>query len=491
MSRIEESSHSFRLSKTFVLPFLGSAHSFAHFPWDALSVQTLWEGKRDMPELQENWKTMIDLWSSTMVVAGSDAVVVVSPSHPSNGFCIKVPQDDDQNPFRAVAWALSNEAPFDPLIVCSRGRILYVLDAKQKTVIGKLRGHGGEITAIAVHPSFPYLVCTCSRDFSARLYDLTMPPRDAPNNPHWPPSMSPSLGGAPHGLQSSEPEGVGTGRCVAVLCGGPSGGHNAAVLNASFHPTYPLLATCGLDRAVKIWVLPKLSFEEMAREDKPLFSSSRIHQARIMSVNWLSLDVLVTHSAPALMRRNGQKENIYLADGTIAIWRWLGFDRFFPPNTQKPSNVMRGCASDYQESSSFKLLSVAPISQLTRHLHVAYTLRNNYVIAITLPDRIRLHNVADFQPRQRPSFPLGENDGDDIPNMNRLHLDEEGDEEEHVAPAPKVSQRAALSPPLEGKDIVIPTAGHNLQAVSLGCHGLSLMALGANGQIWIWTDATD
>ena len=91
---------------------------------------------------------------------------------------------------------------------------------------------GQEITAIVVHPSFPYLICTCSRDFSARLYDLTMTPRDSPNNPHWPPSTLPSLGGAPHGLQSSEPEGVGIGRCVAVLCGGPSGGHNAAVLNA-------------------------------------------------------------------------------------------------------------------------------------------------------------------------------------------------------------------------------------------------------------------
>lgn len=45
------------------------------------------------------------------------------------------------------------------------------------------------------------------------------------------------------------------------------------------------------------------------------------------------------------MRHNEQKENVYLADGTIAIWRWLGFDRFFPPNQQKPSKVMRGCAS--------------------------------------------------------------------------------------------------------------------------------------------------
>ncbi|KAH0838264.1 hypothetical protein J3R83DRAFT_6520 [Lanmaoa asiatica] len=324
-----------------------------------------------------------------------------------------------------------------------------------------------------------------------------MTPCESPNNPHWPPSTSPSLGGAPHGLQSSEPEGVGIGRCVAILCGGPSGGHNAAVLNASFHPTYPLLATCGLDRAVKIWCLPKMSFEEMAREDKPLFSSTRIHQARIMSVNWLSLDVLATHSAPALMRHNGQKENVYHADGTIAIWRWLGFDRFFPPNQQKPSKVMRGCASAWSLSpevlfpqASFKLLSVAPISQLIRHLHIAYTLKNNYVIALMLPDRIRLHNVADFQPRQRPSFPLDENDGDEITNLSRLHLDEEGDDGEHVV-APIVSQRAALSPPLGGQDIVIPKAEYSLQAVALDCHGLSLIALGVNGRIWIWASAVD
>lgn len=39
---------------------------------------------------------MIDLWSGTMVVGGSDAVAVVSTSHPSNGFCVKVAQDGGQ-----------------------------------------------------------------------------------------------------------------------------------------------------------------------------------------------------------------------------------------------------------------------------------------------------------------------------------------------------------------------------------------------------------
>ena len=72
-----------------------------------------------------------------------------------------------------------------------------------------------------------------------------MTPRHSPKNPHWPPSTTPSLGGAPHGLQSSESEGAGTGRCVAILCGGPSGGHNAAVLNAvrAFEDRLPWLTS--------------------------------------------------------------------------------------------------------------------------------------------------------------------------------------------------------------------------------------------------------
>ena len=135
-------------------------------------------------------------------------------------------------------------------------------------------------------------------------------------------------------------------------------------------------------------------------------------------------------------------------------------------------------------------MSVAPISQLTRHLHLAYTLKNDYVIAITLPDRIRLHNVADFQPRQRPPFPLDETDGDEVAALSRLHLDEEGDDSDHVT-APIAPQKTTFSPPLDGQDIIVPEAEDSVQAATFGCHGQSLMALGANGRIWIWTNAVD
>lgn len=110
------------------------------------------------------------------------------------------------------------------------------------------------------------------------------------------------------------------------------------------------------------------------------------------------------------------------------------------------------------------------------------------MIALTLPDQIRLYNVADFQPRRCPPFPLEE---DESAILSRLNLDEDdGDDGEHVD-VPIVLQRTTLSPPLVGQDIFIPSAEDKLQAVSLGCHGLSLMALGGKGRIWIWTSAVE
>ncbi|KIM66244.1 hypothetical protein SCLCIDRAFT_14602 [Scleroderma citrinum Foug A] len=468
------------------LQFLGACHSMALFPWDYNSIETLWSGAMNQPEIRKGWELMIDSLLGAIVVGGTGAIAVWPSKNPADGFCLRIPGDETSGRFRAVAWALSNEAPLEPLVVCSGGSILYVLNVNKKQVVGQLRGHGGEIISIAIHPSFPYLVCTCSKDFSARVYDLTMPPRDRPNNPHWPPSTHPSLGGAPHGLQASEPEGVGIGRCVIVLCGGPSGGHDAAVLGAAFHPTYPLIATCGMDRAVKIWRLPRMSPDQLAREDKPLFSSTRIHKARILSVNWLSLEVLATSSAQALMRSKNNRDDLYFEDGTIAIWRWLGFDRFFPASRPKPAKVMRGCASDYQESSSFKLLSVVPTSQSTRHLHITQTHTNDYVIAVTLPERVRFRNVSDLEPRKPPGFPV---DQDLVFSWkSKLHLDDEDDEELSLAP---VTNHHSL-PFSTWKEIVIPNLiGDSLQACTIGFYGSLLCILDSKGQVWIWTDTTE
>lgn len=89
-----------------------------------------------------------------------------------------------------------------------------------------------EILSIAVHPRWPYMFLTASRDQTARLYDLSFKPRQGPNNPHWPPDKRPSLAGTAFGLHSSESEGEGIGRCVGVLVGGRAGGHHGAVFQA-------------------------------------------------------------------------------------------------------------------------------------------------------------------------------------------------------------------------------------------------------------------
>ena len=47
------------------------------------------------------------------------------------------------------------------------------------------------------------------------------------------------------------------------------------------------LSPLQMDRTVKIWVIRRNAFKEgIRREDKPVFSSGRIHKARVLSVTW-------------------------------------------------------------------------------------------------------------------------------------------------------------------------------------------------------------
>lgn len=92
-----------------------------------------------------------------------------------------------------------------------------------------------------MHPITVNLFCTTSRDYSTRIYDLTLSPQAGISNPHWPPGTEGSCAGAAHGLHMTEAEGRGDGRCIMVLMGGRSGGHQAAVLGAVSKTTILLL----------------------------------------------------------------------------------------------------------------------------------------------------------------------------------------------------------------------------------------------------------
>lgn len=480
----------FTLFKTVDLDFVEECYCTALFPWSEQSLRVLWHGEKDK-ELQNGpWKQMISDWSGALAIGTLDSLLVIplSASRSRKGLSVSVPKQEQNTSGKktsvmAVGWALPLEVPLEPLIVFSAGSILYILNPVKGKIIGYLRGHGGPITSIVIHPTHPYLFCTTSRDFTTRIYDLSLSPQQGPGNPCWPPSKTPSLGGAPHGLQASEPEGMGVGRCISVLCGGMSGGHEAAVLSAAFHPTHPLIATCGLDRVVKIWSFSTSSFDKLAREDKPLFSSSRIHKARIISVSWLSTDTLVTHSAPALMRRRGRKDDIYYEDGTVTIFRWIGFDRFFPAG-QEIGKVFRGCTSDYQESSSFTLISTSSLPQQTRHVHVAQAFTGDYILVLSLPDSVRLYNLANFHPRVIAPDPLEHvpPEPDIESEFQNVRLDDEEEEEDKP-----ITTFFGKSPESQRWEVLVPDAQGSVQACVLGFGGQLLVTLGKR-KVYIWRE---
>lgn len=379
-------------------------------------MSTLWDGVVADAEILSNWKVMVHEYAGTVAVGCTGALVIFSKFGVT---AHRIRLHDPTWNVACVAWTLNPEAPTDPMIVFTATSVVFILDVKTRNIVGKLRGHGGLITCLAVHPHHPYIFCTTSRDFTTRVYDLTLTPIQTPNNPHWLPNTTPSLAGPAHGLHSSEPEGEGIGRCVAVLVGGRSGGHKGAVFCAAFHPSSPLIATCGMDRAVKIWRMPPYKPDVLSREDKPLFSTHLIHKARVLSIAWLSGDILVSHSAPAIMR-GATRDDMYEENGTVVIWQWLGFDRYLPPG--KPiQKVMRGCASDYRNSESFKVLSAYHLPMTTRNLTVYTSLDHDPLLLVPMGKTIRIFNLSQFRPRAPIPFPISD---DVVALTENLRLDD-------------------------------------------------------------------
>lgn len=409
-----------------------------------------------------------------------------------------------------VAWALVHSTLTQPLLIISRGSLVYIYSphSKNRGMIGYLRGHGSAITSISVNAARPHMFCTTSRDCTTRIYDLTLSPMQKPNNPIWPPSQRPSLAGAAHGLQLNEPEGSGLGRCIIVLMGGRSGGHTAAVLGAAFHEHYPLIATCGMDRCVKIWaVKPCADNTVLTSEDKPLFSSSRIHKARILSVTWLQSDILMTHSASAPMRVNvldSANKKTYLEPGEVAVWRWLGLNRFFPPIMQEVSqSVLRGCASDYQESSSFKILTVYSLGavkdqhQPPHVLHLFQSQHHDPVSLTTLPNsnQVLVTNIASLKPRKMPTF------SEALPDLQLRDTLMKNDAEilSALAEEMRISDgevkrtlhRPAFVPaPLPGWTLELPQdpgeIDRRLNCAAIARDGRLIVGVGTHSTIWIW-----
>ncbi|KAF5374812.1 hypothetical protein D9758_000336 [Tetrapyrgos nigripes] len=313
------------------------------------------------------------------------------------------------------------------------------------------------------------------------FYENIQPDWEASNSsrkPPWPSSSrsTQSLVGPAHGLDMSEGEGIGIGRCVVVLAGGLSGGHKAEVLGAMF-------IVPQMDRAVKIWHFPPFPDDRLAREDKPLFSSTLIHKARVISVSWLNDDTLLTHSAPAVLSDDcGDDEQtpLRLEPGTVVLWRWTGLERFFPAHWDRRQRNFLGCASDYQESSSFKILSsyfLPPQETQYEAVSLSVTLdTGDPLILCTLPRSsvMKIVNITHWEPRREPQEPARNLQSFILSSRARL-LDDPNDSQGWKV---EIDHRYTELPDKEPEFI---------ESCMMCLGGSMIIAGGSRGSLWVWT----
>ncbi|KAI0048364.1 WD40 repeat-like protein [Auriscalpium vulgare] len=471
----------------------------AIFPWNVDSINALWsfnwnDRQSEVAPEKEKWQESVEKLQGMIAVGsvGELHIVRATCAQPDVFIKLKLPRTHGTEPssVSCVAWAVS--ASYEPLVVFGWGSLLILYDVGNRKQVGCLRGHGGQITSIAVHPIHPELICTTSRDFTARIYDLHYKPTpDALGNLCWLPGRGPSRAGAAHGLRAVEPEGKldDVGRCVAVFVGGRSGGHQAAVLGAAFHPRMPLLATCGMDRTTKIWHIPTLQDYKLERVDKPLFTSPLLHTARVLSIAWLSDDVLISHSAPAFMRKQDEPNPIYKTwdeGGSIVVWRWLGLDRFFPANKPPGEAPLRGCASVRNPSPSFTVLSSLPLLRLMPSLRMSlyYTETHDPIILFPFSNSVRILNIVDIPAKVPPPHPPKNAEDEAADAVAGLKLDDEDEVEganENGAEVEVQDWAADL-----GWQVIARASDETMQGVEVGLDGMLMVAIGNRGSIWVW-----
>ncbi|KAF7306877.1 Coatomer beta subunit [Mycena indigotica] len=341
------------------------------FPWTCESISNLFDGKHRAQK--ESWDTVIAEYGGAVAVGRDKRANIVFPDEPSKtpkAFISPINSEIIEK--TQVAWALRTNHPLDPLLVVTHNRCIFVWDVGRQSLIGFLRGHGGLITSIAVHPCSPNIFATTSADFTTRVYNLDILPQSPyPPHPRWRPWPGPSAASAAQGFDTLADQGSGIGRRIVLLAGGIYGGHLWDVLGAAFHPRLPLIATCGADRYVKFWRC--VPGQSMIREDKPIFSA-KLSAARIFSIAWLSDDLLMIHcgmayapspdnpNSRASQDPNSEEESPLHYEKTvparIVVFRWLGLQRFFPDGwTNDAIQHVRGISTDSQQSNSYTIIS--------------------------------------------------------------------------------------------------------------------------------------
>ncbi|KIO32196.1 hypothetical protein M407DRAFT_111588 [Tulasnella calospora MUT 4182] len=339
--------------------------SVAYFPFNRATIEKLSVDTGAPEPLLNARAKLLDAWKGVMAVARGNEILLLQTSLRE----LLVPKGkkllDPKESLKCVAWAIDPQT-FGPLLLFAGDQaIIYAWDPISNKMKGIMRGHGGPIYDIAVLPTNPFIFASASRDKSVRVHDLTLQASSTLLEAAWPITASTKrpqserggrqgrgqlepkdmIGaiGGPFGSQVSSSlggEGLGSGKCFLILRGNSkgSGGHNASVLAIAFHPSEPFIATAGVDNCVKIWRVPEIRALAAPRrlivQDKPVFSSSCVHESYVTSIYWLSPDVLASKSCGP--------------NATVVLWKWLELQRFSPKDLNAS---VRHLPTDYNDNS--------------------------------------------------------------------------------------------------------------------------------------------
>mmetsp|Transcript_2279 Transcript_2279/g.4618 ORF Transcript_2279/g.4618 Transcript_2279/m.4618 type:complete len:377 (+) Transcript_2279:73-1203(+) len=175
--------------------------------------------------------------------------------------------------FFSCVFSIDEEDHTPLLAIAGLTGLIKIIDLSIGRMVKALYGHGNSVNDLKIHPQYPCLVLSASKDESVRLWNMKT--------------------------------------SVVVLIFAGSGGHRNEVLSVDFHPSASWsFLSCGMDNSVKIWdfsdyeelVLSSMTWDTDKNgsfptkyKQLPQFSTTRAHSNYVDCVRWLG-DLILSKS---------------------------------------------------------------------------------------------------------------------------------------------------------------------------------------------------